>query len=129
MKNNNWNKYLSNNTTGFYINNFGPFKTKEIAEFFNFLAFVNPRSLEAENQSKNNITYHLKYDKPIHPSYIVFESSSFNSWCNDTFGKSVNQNIILQIANASGANGYKSFTKWLIHGAKINDKPFHMLIN
>lgn len=110
---------------GYYIKDYGPFKTQEIAEFFNFIAFVSPRSMDAEMQSKDGIIYLSALEKSRHPRHMFWDNSKFSIWWHDTFGVPLTDNMIMLLAKECEAGGYKSFTGWLISGSKIDGRAPH----
>lgn len=110
---------------GYYIKNYGPFKTKEIAEFFNFIAFVSPRSLNAEMETKNGIIYLDNLEASKHPKCIYWGDSKFSIWWQDTFGIPLTGDIIMLLAKECGASGYRSFTEWMVSGSKLNGMAPH----
>ena len=111
---------------GYYINNtYGPFKSKEIAEFFNFIAFGSPRSLNAAEEAKAGVQFLRKPPKALHPNMMFRRCSPFSVWWEDTFGCFLTNEIIMDLAKECKANGYKSFIDWLIQGSKINGKAPH----
>ena len=134
--NNPWRPYMAGNVgdSGFYIttNNdikYGPFKTSEVAEFFNLIAFCNPRSLDLADDSKDGIQYYDELDDGDHPSNLLLGSSSFAIWWSDTFGIPLTAELIMGLAKESGAKGYTSFTEWLLAGCQINGQSVYTLIN
>lgn len=111
---------------GYYINRiYGPFKTKGAAEFFNFIAFGSPRSMNAESKSKDDIHYLESLKNPQHPKEMFYRTSHFNVWWYDTFGGPLTAVVMLNLANECGANGYKSFIDWLVSGGKIDGMAPH----
>ena len=125
---NNWNRYMAGavGQKGYYIKKvYGPFKTKEVAEFFNFIAFGSPRSLDAEDQSKDDIEYLCALDKPQHPMLMFKGTSHFSVWWGDTFGGPLTTEMALTLAKECKANGYKSFIDWLIQGGTIGGRAPH----
>ena len=61
-----WETYMSGNVSGFYILDsrrrgrdvhYGPFKKREFAEFFNFIAFGSPRDLDARKEAAAGIVF------------------------------------------------------------------------
>jgi hypothetical protein len=127
-KKNSWIEYMTGavGDSGYYIKEmYGPFRTKQVAEFFNFLAFGSPRSPEAENQSKNDISYLDFSDSPKHPTLMFKETAPFSVWWYDTYGGPLTNDVILDLATECKANGYKSFTNWLIRGGTISGQAPH----
>lgn len=114
---------------GYYVKSYGPFKSEETAEFFNFISFVNPRNFNAEQDSKKNIKYYKKYPNASHPQRMISERSQFGMWWNDIFGINLTNDLILKLANESGAKGYRGFLRWLEGGAKINGRAPHHIIS
>ena len=119
-KGNSWHKYMSGNIgdRGFYIKNYGPFKTEEIAEFFNFIAFVNPRSLSAYDEAKSGIKYYEDHTGSIHPQKMLELNSSFCLWWSDIFGKPLSSTLLMKLAQEVGTKGYWGFIDWLEDGAR-----------
>ncbi len=124
-----WKKYMSGKDSGFYILDnkrneavyYGPFKSKEFAEFFNFIAFGSPRDMQAGEGAKSGIVFCEK--APInreHPRIMFASNSKFGLWFSDLYGKPLTTKLILALAQECGAKGYKSFTNWIIAGSKIN---------
>ena len=124
----NWNRYMAGavGEKGYYIREvYGPFRSKEVAEFFNFIAFVSPRSLEAEALSRDGIDYLVCLDKPKHPQFMISGKSHFRLWWMDTFGVPLTNSTIMQLAKECEAQGYKSFIDWLVSGSKIDGRAPH----
>jgi len=150
-----WSKYLSGKAGeyGVYIqrlkkggkeiNYYGPFRNKEYAEFFNYLAFCSPHCVDAKEQSKINIdflnkkkigeinknassNYGIEFN---HPSSMLFEISPVGIWWQDTYGKVLNPKMVLKLANETGAKGYDAFRDWLISGSKIGGVGVHALVD
>ncbi len=127
-KRSSWNYYMAGpvGDEGYYIKKvYGPFKTKQTAEFFNFIAFGSPRSTDAEIQSRNGIHYVDTLDNPQHPMLMFKGTSPFSVWWQDTFGGPLTDKILLNLAVECRANGYRSFTDWLIQSGKIKGKAPH----
>lgn len=127
-KQNNWNKYMAGavGEKGYYIREvYGPFKTKEAAEFFNFIAFGSPRSLEAGSQSRDGIDYLHEINKPMHPRFMFMATSHFSVWWEDTFGVPLTVSMIMDLAKECKADGYKSFIDWLVSGSKLDGRAPH----
>lgn len=135
MKKNNkrptWETYMSGNVgnKGYYIldgngkkvTHYGPFKTKEFAEFFNFIAFGSPRDQNARLTALKGVVLCDKIlEKAGHPRTLFASNSKFSLWLQDLYGKPLTTKLVLEIAKESGAKGYKSFTNWIICGSKIN---------
>lgn len=129
-RNDSWNKFISKNK-GYYIksknNLFGPFKTSEIAEFFNLIAFCNPRSLNLKEESMSNIYFYEDVDKAKHPKSLNFTNSSFSNWWRDLFGTHLTNKLVIELAQESGAKGYNSFIDWLLSGYMLNGKSVYDL--
>ena len=126
-KKNSWNQYMAGavGDRGYYIKKvYGPFRTKKVAEFFNFLAFCSPRSLNAETQSQADISLEV-LDKPQHPMFMFRVTSPFGVWWQDTYGGPLTDTVILNLATECNAKGYKSFTDWLIQGGTIGGRAPH----
>ncbi len=103
---------------------YGPFKTKEVTEFFNFVAFCSPRSLDAAQDAQSGILYCKGNESCTfeHPSSMFATNSHFSLWWEDLYGISLTAKMILQVAKESGAKGYDAFTQWLIDGSRIDGK-------
>ena len=126
-----WKTYMSGHVggSGFYIANhrgrknihYGPFKTKEFAEFFNFLAFGSPRALDAKLEAAKGIVFcEEKPNFTEHPKIMFATNSRFALWLGDMYGQPMTTKLALEMAKESGAKGYKSFTNWIIGGSRIN---------
>jgi hypothetical protein len=127
-KKNNWDQYMAGavGDKGYYIRKaYGPFRTKKIAEFFNFLAFGSPHSLNAETQSQSDISYFDCLDKAQHPEMMFRHTSPFGVWWQDTYGGPLTGKVILRLAMECNAKGYKSFTNWLVHSGTIGGRAPH----
>lgn len=114
---------------GFYIKHYGPFKTEEIAEFFNFIAFVNPRSPNAYDEARSGIKYYEEHTGSIHPQKMLGLNSNFCLWWSDMFGKAPSEAMLMKLAKEAGAEGYYGFIDWLEGGTRINGKSVYLLIN
>ena len=128
IKKRDWNRYMAGavGEKGYYIKKiYGPFRTKEIAEFFNFIAFVSPRLPDAKARAKDHISYLQDLEKPIHPKYMFRGNARFNLWWESTYGVPFTSNTILLLANECRANGYESFTGWLVNGSKLDGMAPH----
>jgi len=135
-KRNSWGNYITTNGVGYYIKRpqnrltYGPFKTPEIAEFFNFIAFVSPRSPDAEREAKDGIVFKDYAENPAHPNRMFENSlSPFKVWWQDTWGIPLTTHTIMGLANECGAGGYRSFSNWLILNGKINGRAPHQQIS
>ncbi|KKN74485.1 hypothetical protein LCGC14_0390020 [marine sediment metagenome] len=126
-----WKTYMSGDVgdIGFYIKDskgprdiyYGPFKTEEFAEFFNFIAFGSPRELDARLEAAKGIVYCEESPEFVeHPKIMFASNSRCGLWVSDTYGQSLTTKLILEIAKESGAMGYKSFANWIVEGSKIN---------
>lgn len=135
-KKSSWGRYMSGNVSGYYVKRpqnrktYGPFKTQEAAEFFNFIAFVSPRSPNAECEARSGIVFKESTDNSVHPS-LMFENalSPFKLWWEDTWGIPLKNSTIMSLAHECGAGGYRSFSNWLILNGKINGRPPHQQIS
>ena len=126
-----WKTYMSGNVgnKGYYILDnkgrmdiyYGPFKTKEFAEFFNFIAFGSPRDGDARLEALKGIILCEEVDGRVeHPRIMFASNSKFSLWLQDFYGQLLTTKLVLEIAKESGAKGYESFTNWLICGSKVN---------
>jgi len=133
-KRSNWDQFVLDGVNGFFILRegnklYGPFRTKEIAEFFNFISFVAPRSLEAANESKQGVAFKRGVEKAHHPRELFQLISPFKAWWQDTYGTVLNESTALALARTCGTNGYEGFTSWLVSSGKIDGKYPHQQIN
>lgn len=119
--------------SGFYIKNnnlnYGPFKTKDIAEFFNLIAFCNPRSFDLEEDSKSRISFDENPRNSIHPNKMLSNNSTFFIWWYDMFEFPLTLELVMKIAKESGAMGYLSFIDWLLNGCVVDGRSVYYLIN
>jgi hypothetical protein len=126
-----WRLYMSGDAgdSGYYIikkgqntKAYGPFKNKKIAEFFNFVAFGDPRSPTTGQDAKVGIQYSDSEPNPIHPNNMLASNSKFSLWWEDIYNTPLNSDLVMKIARATGAQGYQSFTNWLLGGFQIDGK-------
>lgn len=142
-----WSQYMTKNNSknGFYILSdkkniyFGPFKNKQTAEFFSYISFQYPTADDGPElaiEAIKNIDFNkfkfqtgLSKEQFLHPKYINYKNCKAQTWWEDTYNIKINEKLALSIAYESGANGYKSFSQWIIGGSKIKGKTIHALIN
>ncbi len=131
-----WKQYMLGNAgdKGFYITTittlkYGPFINNEVAEFFNLIAFCNPRSMDLAEDAKKGIEFYEDPDNGKHPKEMIGGASPFANWWNDTFGVTLTTELVMSLAKESGAKGYTAFTGWLLNGCQIGGQSVHTLIN
>lgn len=130
-----WQQYMLGNVgdEGFYITTatlkYGPFINNEVAEFFNLIAFCNPRSLNLAEDAKKGIQFYEELDSVKHPKDMFGRTSFFTNWWNDTFEITITTELVMGLAKESGAKGYAAFTRWLLNGCLIDGQSAHTLIN
>ncbi|HSH35107.1 hypothetical protein, partial [Schnuerera sp.] len=64
---------------------FGPFKSKNIAEFFNLISFADPKSPTLMEDLQKNIKKRKRVKDPQHPSQLFASHSKFGIWWRRVF--------------------------------------------
>lgn len=108
--------YISANQVHF----FGPFKSKNIAEFFNLLSFGDPRSPKLKDEISEKIEFFNSVVDAEHPSNLIASNSKFGLWWRSTFEMPFSSELALKLARETGAQGYQAFRSWLINGSQLD---------
>ena len=127
-----WRLYMAGEagSSGYYIKTgtsknihfYGPFKNQKIAEFFNLIAFGDPRSLSVSDDVKNGIEKFDKQPGALSPNQLFGSNSKFSIWWMHIFDKPLTPDVLLKLAKATQAQGYQGFVKWLLNGSKLDGK-------
>lgn len=128
-KNSPWRLYMSGDVgeKGFYIsanktNYYGPFKNKKIAEFFNLIAFGNPRSYSVKEDVVNTIEKFNSIVDGEHPNNLIASNSKFALWWRSVFEIPFSPDLALKLAKETRAQGYDSFQKWILNGCQLDGR-------